>query len=363
MFTSGSTGIPKGVAISHLNLLNFIQWTQNAFDVQPTDVFANVNPLFFDNSVFDIYSSLFSGASIVPFDSETMRKPHEILRRVETLQCTTFFSVPSLLIYFQTLNLITSDAFNTVNKIVFGGEGYPKSKLVDLYRTLCRRITLFNVYGPTECTCICSVYRIGDSDFHDLEGYPSLGKINRHFSCVIVDDEGKPVPNGEVVELLLGGPCVGPGYFNAPEQNSAVFVQNPTHSRFLDRVYRTGDLVKCDPVNGKISFIGRRDTQVKQHGYRIELGEIENALLSLPSVNEAVALQCEIEGNKSIVVVVAAKTGDSASEIRQHISNRLPRYMVPAHFIVVAELMKNSNGKLDRKQILEAVRAGKLHPE
>ena len=150
MFTSGSTGIPKGAVMSHANLLNFIAWARTEFSVTTDDIFTSVNPLFFDNSVFDFYASVMNGASLVPFDAATMKDPYKVLRRIDELRCTIYFSVPSLLVYFQTLKMMTSSAFSHVRTIIFGGEGYPKIKPKELFQALHSRAELVNVYGPTE---------------------------------------------------------------------------------------------------------------------------------------------------------------------------------------------------------------------
>ncbi len=254
MFTSGSTGVPKGVTISHANLLNFIRWTQEQFQTQPADVFTNLNPLFFDNSVFDIYASLFAGASLVPCTAAMMRRPREVVARIEALGCTVFFSVPSLLIYFQTLKLIERSSFPTLRTILFGGEGYPKPMLAKLQATLGDRVELLNVYGPTECTCICSAYRITDADLANQSGYAPLGRLIPNFSYVLLNEAGTLVEPGTAGELCLGGPCVGLGYFGNPEQTARAFIQNPTHDTFIDRMYRTGDLVRFDPTRRKAVF-------------------------------------------------------------------------------------------------------------
>jgi D-alanine--poly(phosphoribitol) ligase subunit 1 len=351
MFTSGSTGAPKGVTISQNNLVNFIHWSQDQFGTTPEDVFTNVNPLFFDNSVFDIYSSLFAGAALVPFTAATMREPKAIVARIESLACTVYFSVPSLLIYLQTMKLLMPTAVPSLQKIIFGGEGYPKPMLARLFEAVGDRTRLYNVYGPTECTCICSVYRIGADDMADPKGLAPLGQLIPNFSHAIVDEAGGQVPPGEAGELCLGGPCVGLGYYNDPEQTARVFIQNPVHDRFVDRVYKTGDLVREDPVDRKIHYIGRTDSQIKHQGYRIELGEIEHALACVAGVAEAAAVYT----NGRIVGIVASQQELEPAAVKQAVLELLPSFMLPERVVVVAQLLKNANGKIDRKAIAATI--------
>lgn len=349
MFTSGSTGFPKGAVMSHSNLLNFIAWARREFSITPSDVFTNVNPIYFDNSVFDFYASVLNGAAMVPFDAPTMSDPYQVLRRIDSLRCTIYFSVPSLLIYFQVLKMITPASFPHTRVVIFGGEGYPKTKLKALFDCLHPRVELVNVYGPTECTCICSAYRISQVDFLDLDGYPPLGGPIPNFSFTILNEAGKAAAAGEVGELYLGGPCVGLGYFNDPELTQDAFGQNPLHTGYHERVYRTGDLVSISRDDGKIYFVGRKDHQIKHQGYRIELEEIEHALRSIPGVDEAVALHTTKNGISLIVTVVASTNGLKSEAIREQASKLLPDYMVPSKIDVFQQLPKNANGKIDRR--------------
>jgi D-alanine--poly(phosphoribitol) ligase subunit 1 len=349
MFTSGSTGFPKGAVMSHANVLNFVRWARAEFSVTPNDVFTSVNPLFFDNSVFDFYASILNGASVVPFDAEMMKDPYRVLQRIDNLKCTIYFSVPSLLIYFQTLKLITPASFAHVRSIIFGGEGYPKAKLKELFTCLHPRVELVNVYGPTECTCICSAYRVRQSDFENLDGYPPLGGPIPNFSFTILNERREPAAAGETGELYLGGPCVGLGYFAEPELTRESFVQNPLNSFYHERTYRTGDLVSLSKQDRQIHFIGRKDSQIKHQGYRIELGEIEHALSRVAGVNEAVALQSARDGISLIVAVVGCNNGLKADAIRDEVAKFIPRYMVPGRIDVLTSLPKNANGKIDRR--------------
>jgi len=348
MFTSGSTGFPKGAVMSHANLQNFIGWAREEFAISQFDVFTSVNPLYFDNSVFDFYASVMNGASLVPFDAATMKDPYRALRRIDELRCTIYFSVPSLLIYFQTLKLITPAALASVRTVIFGGEGYPKAKLKELFDCLHPRVELVNVYGPTECTCICSAYRVTNTDFVDLDGYPPLGGPIANFSFDVLDEEDRAAAPDTIGELCLSGPCVGLGYFNDPELTAAAFRQNPLNTRYHERTYRTGDLVRFATADGKVHFVGRKDSQIKHQGYRIELGEIEYALSRIPTVDEAVVLHTTQDGISVIVAVIAAHNGLKADLVRKHVAQLIPAYMVPGRVEILDSLPKNQNGKIDR---------------
>jgi D-alanine--poly(phosphoribitol) ligase subunit 1 len=238
--------------------------------------------------------------------------------------------------------------FTHVRKIVFGGEGYPKSKLKELFDCLHHRADLVNVYGPTECTCICSAYGVTESDFEGLDGYPPLGGPIPNFSFVILNERGEAAEPDEIGELCLGGPCVGLGYFNEPELTNMAFGQNPLNPNYHERIYHTGDLVRLSRDDGKVHFVGRKDSQIKHQGYRIELGEIEHALCLIPGVDEAVAIHSAPNGVSQIVAVVASCNGLESTAIRKEVSGIIPAYMVPSRVDVLERLPKNDNGKIDR---------------
>lgn len=353
MFTSGSTGVPKGAVMTHGNVLNLLIWSRETYSIIPDDVLTNVNPLYFDNSVFDFYSAIFNGACLVPFSKQETRNPGTLVEKVDAAGCTLWFSVPSLLIFLQTMKATDGRYLRSVKRFVFGGEGYPKSKLKALFDVYSNTSEFFNVSGPTECTCICSSYKISDDDFGDLQGFPPLGSIASNFSYLILDDESNKVVDGELGELCLLGPNVGLGYYNDPGRTSVSFVQNPYNRTVREIMYKTGDLVRLEPVDGKLYIHGRKDNQVKHMGYRIELEEIENALHQVGYISEAVAIHSINTGMSRIIAVVAAQNNLDDDRLRQELRKLLPDYMIPSVFYYEKSLPKNPNGKVDRKRIKE----------
>lgn len=348
MFTSGSTGFPKGAVMSHNNLLNFIQWGRVTFQVTKDDILTNANPIYFDNSVFDLYTSIFNGATLVPLGHELVKNAKELVRAINASGCTIWFSVPSLLVYLLTTRALSKEDFKTITRISFGGEGFPKNKLKQLFELFGSRVTLYNVYGPTECTCICSSYIIGEKDFENMNELAPLGFMAPNFGYEILPlDESQP----NTGELALTGPCVGLGYYNDAERTQKSFVQNPV-KKYHERMYRTGDLVERVP-NGHIYFRGRVDNQIKHMGYRIELEEVEAAFSTLSYINEVGViyekLNAELGQIKAFVSV--GEPGIDNRQILHDIKDLLPPYMIPRIVEILDVLPKNANGKIDRKQL------------
>lgn len=344
MFTSGSTGYPKGAVISHGNLLRFCDWARDQFGITPDDILTNANPIYFDNSVFDFYASIFNGASLAPLAPEIVRDGRRLVETVDRCGCTIWFSVPSLLVYLLTTRALGPGAFTTLRKIIFGGEGFPKPKLKALFDLYAARIDLENVYGPTETTCICSCHTVRESDFEDMSNLATLGYLSPNFGYEILPQDGR----SDFGELFLTGPQVGLGYYNDPERTAASFIQNPAQTRFREIGYRTGDLVERDE-SGRLHFRGRVDFQIKHLGYRIELEEIEAALNQVDGVREAAALYKRMgEGLGMIVGFAAVEDGLEGKAIVEAVRALLPVYMVPSRVETRNALPKNANGKIDR---------------
>jgi len=348
MFTSGSSGTPKGVLISHANVCNFVAWGRQRFEVTPGDVFTNLNPIYFDNSVFDFYVSLFNGAALAPIPRAVMRRPRDMLRLVDDLGCTIWFSVPSLLVYLAHVKVLTPAVLGGIRAFVFGGEGFPKPALRNLYELYGSRARLVNVYGPTECTCICSARDIVREDLDD-DRLAALGDLAPNFSGLVLDEDNRPSSEGE---LCLLGPQVGIGYCADPARTALSFVPNPLNSRFEERMYRTGDIVRREQDG--LHFLCRKDNQIKHMGYRIELDEIEAAVSAIPSVRHcAVAHGASPHGLSRIVGFLVADPGVEERSLREALKKRIPEYMIPTGFVFLEELPTNANGKVDRLLLKE----------
>jgi D-alanine--poly(phosphoribitol) ligase subunit 1 len=345
MFTSGSTGFPKGAVMTHQNLMNFISWSRITYNITKEDILSNVNPMYFDNSVFDFYGSLFNGASMAPVDADTVRQANKLVNYIGEIKATIWFSVPSLLVYLITMKALTAESFKGLRVITFGGEGFPKPKLKILFDLYSHRLRIVNVYGPTECTCICSSYDVNDSDFDDMTNLAPLGFMAPNFEYLILDEAGNTADSGE---LVLGGPQVGLGYYNDSDRTAKSFIQNPLTGDFRKIMYKTGDLVRRGS-DGMIHISGRADNQIKLMGYRIELEEIEAGFNSLDYINEScVVYQKFDDGMGQLNAFVSLKATVSVDSIRNDIKQILPAYMVPKRISVMDVLPKNQNGKIDR---------------
>ncbi|OEU70990.1 MAG: hypothetical protein BA863_18835 [Desulfovibrio sp. S3730MH75] len=352
MFTSGSTGMPKGVAVTHQNLLHFISWSRDCYHITSDDNFAQISPLYFDNSVFDFFSTFFTGASLTPISRELLTKPKDLVDFISELHCTIWFSVPSLLVYLLTMKVITGKNLTDIRIFTFGGEGFPKTELQKLFSMYASNARLVNVYGPTECTCICSNWDISSNDFEEMNSLAPLGRLNPNFSCVILDNAGRPADEGE---LYLLGPNVAAGYYNDPERSALSFSLCEHNPHLLKPQYATGDLVRIDKTEN-LHFIGRKDNQIKHMGYRIELEEIEAALNSLDEVGQAAVVYKRVSNSYGKIIAYVAPNVENmkssfVSDIKKQLTSILPQYMIPSKIITLTVLPKNANGKIDRVKL------------
>ena len=349
MFTSGSTGEPKGAVIPHQGVLSLMKWARDMLNVSPKQRVTAINPLHFDNSVFDIYGGLLNGAALVPVETSEITNPATWVRAIRTAKASVMFAVPTLFLILDELGLLTPKTLPDIRTFQFGGEGYPIGKLREFHARFAGAARLINVYGPTETSCICSSLEITAEILTapDRE-FPPLGAMHPDFTYAVLDDDGNPVPRGDAGELWIGGPCVGLGYYANAEETAARFRQDPTQDRYRAVYYRSGDRVREDG-RGWLWFHGRVDNQVKIRGHRIELEEIDLAVQSVPDVRRAVAVVRRGPDGDEIAVAYAADRAIGADEILARCGQKLPAYMRPAEVVQLGELPRNANGKVDRK--------------
>ena len=352
MFTSGSTGFPKGVVIPHSAVINFIHWCRNTFSITSRDIFTGINPPYFDNSVFDFYASLFNGAGLAPIADKVLKTPMRMVKVIRQQGCTIWFSVPSMFVFSLKMRALQQGDLPDLQIIAFGGEGFPKAPLRQLYSLFGEQAEFFNVYGPSECTCICSSYRVKREDLASSELLP-LGHIANNFFFRVLDEHDKPLLNGNIGELCLKGPQLGLGYYNNPSQTEKSFVADPLVEYYPSKMYRTGDLVRYDKHSGLLWFSGRKDNQIKRMGYRIELEDLEATLGALPYLDEAICVYVQSDPDMAGKIIARVSPECDEQRVLEDLRHFLPAYMMPDILRSFTVLPKNQNGKVDRKAIWE----------
>ena len=353
LYTSGSTGVPKGVMLSHRNALTFVEWCVATIGVHGDDRLSNHAPLHFDLSVFDLFVASAAGATVVLVPDEAAYLGAELARLIRDDGISIWYSVPSALTMLVRA-LREPGELPTLREVVFAGEVFPTKQLRELRRLL-PDVRLWNLYGPTE-TNVCTYHVVGDLP-EDDRPIP-IGRACGNTDVFALRDEGGVAGVGEEGELYVRGSTVMKGYWGRPERTSEVLVPNPLAPNHGDAVYRTGDLVRLRP-DGDYDFLGRRDHQIKSRGYRIELGEVEAALNAHPDLAEAVAVAVPHQDwGSAIVVYVAPAAGirPGAADLKRHLVERVPRYMLPWRIEVVDELPRTSTGKVDRAVLAERAR-------
>ncbi|OAB38378.1 non-ribosomal peptide synthetase [Paenibacillus glacialis] len=347
MYTSGSTGLPKGVMIEHLGVARLVKNTNYVHFSEEDRVLQTAAPVF-DVSVFDIWGALLNGARLYLVDKFTLLDPVRVESVIQQNNITTLWLTSPLFTQFAQQK---PDMFRTVRYLIVGGDVL-SPKHIQLVRDHCEQLTVVNGYGPTENTSFSCCYIIEEA----FEKSVPIGPPISNSTAYIVDSNGNLNPIGVPGELWVGGDGVARGYINNEELTRQKFISNP----FIegDRVYRTGDAAKWLP-NGTIEYIGRMDNQVKIRGFRIEIGEIENYLLSHPSVKEVVILvKQNEETNKFLCAYVVAEDGLSVDAVKEYLNQQLPEYMIPSAFVFMEQLPLNVNGKVDRKALPEPEYSG-----
>ncbi|NNF64305.1 MAG: amino acid adenylation domain-containing protein [Acidimicrobiia bacterium] len=349
LYTSGSTGQPKGVMLSHRNVMTFVKWAVEEYGITADDKLTQMAPLHFDLSTFDLYGAAFAGATVHMVPRRAIMFPMEIRNLIENNDITVMYAVPSILTMMVDHAKMTVGDLPSLKTILFAGEVFPTKYLSRLMH-LVPHVAFANLYGPTE-TNVCTAYRVPAPPDEDAPP-ASIGKAIANVDTFVVTDEGTLAEPGTPGELFVRGGSVMKGYWGDAERTARTRIPNPFGGELDDPVYKTGDLVIEEP-DGNYTFLGRRDAQIKSRGYRIELGEIETAINAHISVVECAVIAIPDDKiTNRIKAVVSAAEDLTRPSLMQFIAERIPKYMIPGEFDIRTEtLPKTSTGKIDRKSL------------
>ena len=346
LYTSGSTGMPKGVTLTHRNAVSFVDWCSSVFAPTEADRFSSHAPFHFDLSILDLYVSLKHGAAVYLISEDLGKNPKELGRFIAANRLTVWYSTPSILTLLMQFGALDTHDASSLRLVLFAGEVFPIKHLRAVQHAW-PRPTYYNLYGPTE-TNVCTFARIPEH-IHDNRETPfPIGEVCSHCRSLVLDGEGAEVAPGEEGLLYISGDSLFRGYWNRPDLDASVFIE-----RDGTRWYNTGDVVRW--VNGEgFIYVGRRDRMVKRRGYRIELGEIERALYLHPGVREAAVISAaDRDGGVTIVACIAPHDGvrPSIIQMKTFCASHLPAYMSPDRFTFVDRLPRTSTDKVDYQSL------------
>ncbi|EAI8366079.1 amino acid adenylation domain-containing protein [Campylobacter jejuni] len=346
-FTSGSTGIPKGVSIAHKSVIDYTFWVCETFKFDENEILANQAPLYVDASLPDILATIKPSATLHLIPNHLFAFPNKILDYLEQEKITMIFWKPTVLIYFiKDQDNLKNYPLKNLNKILIGGEIMPIKQL-NIWRKHLPNALFANCYGPTEITDVCCYY-ILDREFSENEILP-IGKAYKNTELLVFDENMNfisPKQIGVKGELFVRGTSLSLGYYNDKEKTKQAFIQNPLHDNYLDLLYKTGDIVSYNEF-GELLCYGRNDNRIKFMGHRIELGEIESVINSHSKI-----ILCACIFKEKIICFYES---DEELDFKAFLKDKLPSYMIPKHFIKIEKFKLNQNSKIDRKALHELI--------
>ena len=344
VFTSGSTGVPKGVVACHRSVIDYTEHLSEALGFSEETVFANQTPLYFDAPLKEIMPTLKFGATTYFVPKVCFSFPVKLIEYLNEYKINTVCWVVSAFVQVSSLGALEKFKPQHLKKIAFGSEVFPY-KQYKIWREALPEAEFYNLYGPTEATGM-SCFWHADRELCENEPIP-IGEPFKNTRVKLLDENGKEADEGEI---CIGGTCLTMGYYNAHEKTGDVFVQDPTNTAYGELLYRTGDIGRYNE-HGELVFVCRRDSQIKHMGHRIELGEIDSAAMKHDSVSRTVCLY-DAEGKRILLFY----TGEcEEKELASFISVQLPRYMLPAVVKKLSTMPLTDNGKIDRRSLLASV--------
>jgi D-alanine--poly(phosphoribitol) ligase subunit 1 len=349
LFTSGSTGVPKGVVTPHEAVIRYIEAVTKDYDITAEDSSVLQAPLYFVMAIVEIFSPLYVGCTTHIVPKMYYAFPAYIMKYIEEHKITMLYWVPSAFSLIVRMKAFGLADISSVKKVIFGGEVMQIPPLKAWMEEL-PDATFINAYGPTESTDGTTYYKV-DREFADNDRLP-IGIPFSNIGVLVLDENDQAVSEpGKQGELCIYGPSVTYGYYGRQDLTDAVFVQNPLNTNYPEKIYRTGDLVEFNQY-GEMEFAGRKDFQIKHMGHRIELGEIEANAASVPGVEENA---CFYDSAKERIVMYYSGTIDRKA-LKQNLKELVPEYMVPGKIIQKDVLPHNLHGKIDRRELKEELK-------
>ena len=343
-FTSGSTGVPKGIVLCHRSVITYAYNIKTTFKIDENTIFGNEPPFYFSMSTLEIYTTMLSGATMYIIPKMYFSFPIKLLEFLKEKKINTIYWVPSVLCIIANMKALDEIELPDLKKVMFAGEVMPVKQLNVWIKHLPNAM-FANLYGPTEITDICTYYVV-DRKFDDSESLP-IGKQCYNCDVLIIKDDGTKAKPGEEGELCVRGSFLALGYYNNPEKTNSAFVQNPLNNAYPEIIYKTGDIVK-ENEKGEIMYLSRKDFQIKHMGYRIELGEIENTINNIEGI---ISCACVYDmRNKKIVLFYQAKNELSEDSVISETNSKYIIYMRPNDFRIIQRMLYNNNLKIERKE-------------
>lgn len=340
LFTSGSTGVPKGVVVSHKALISYTEWVSDAFRINDSTIMGNQTPFYFSMSVLDVFQTIRNACTMYIIPKKLFSFPIKLLEFIKEKNINFIYWVPSALCLVANLKALEKRDVSCLRMILFAGEIMP-AKQLNMWRKVLKHALFANLFGPTEVTDICSYY-VCDRQIRDDESVP-IGIACKNTDLIILDANDNAVLPNEKGELCVRGSCLAYGYYGNAERTKEAFVQNPLNKCYPEIIYRTGDIVHYNELN-ELIYDGRKDFQIKHMGHRIELGEIETVSYSISEVFQC----CCLYDEKKSKIVLFYVGNITEKDIVDMLRDKIPDYMVPNKVVKMDSLPINLNGKIDR---------------